>query len=360
MNSPDTIIRVQDLRYTYRKGSGGRAALDGLSFDVMRGEIFGLLGPNGAGKTTAVRILTTLLKPSSGNAWVAGFDVMRHPLEVRRRVAAVFQESAVEVMLSVWDNLLIYGYLHGYSRPDSERRARHVVDLLELGDYLGQRAQGLSGGYKRRLQVAKALMVDTPVLFLDEATTGMDPLIKRRTVQAVRELAEHGRTIVMTTQLLDEAEALCDRMVLMNRGSTMAAGSFHQLRALSRKIFHINLAFSEPSEDGIQALRELGPRSLENMDGEIVMTVEGAEDEWIRRIARISERLPLAHFEIRGASLEEIFVELYGGEEATTGPESKGNAATAREAPADPGVQERARRSQPGPPEPIITAGRDE
>jgi ABC-2 type transport system ATP-binding protein len=320
VNEPEEIVSVQDLRYVYRRGGGGRPALDGLSFAVRRGEIFGLLGPNAAGKTTVVRILTTILKPTSGRARVAGYDVVKHPLAVRRRVAAVFQESAVEPLLSTWDNLALYGYLHGYTRRETQRRAREVVELLGLDEHLGQRAQTLSGGFKRRLQVAKVLMVDTPLLFLDEATTGMDPLAKRRTVQAIREQAQRGRTVVLTTQLLDEAESLCDRMILMDRGRALAGGRLSELRRLSRKMFHIKLAFAEPSAEAGQALRELLPRNLEERDGDIAMVVEGSEDEWIRKMARISERWPLAHFEIRGANLEQIFMELYGAPESAGAP----------------------------------------
>ncbi len=199
-----------------------------------------------------------------------------------------------------------------------------MVELLELAPYLPQRAQALSGGFKRRLQVAKALMVDTPILFLDEATTGMDPLIKRRVVQAIRDQAAAGRTIVMTTQLLDEAESLCDRMVLMNAGTAMAGGRLSELRALARKIFHLRLAFLEPSAEGLTALRELGPRHFEEEGGEVTMVVEGTEDEWIRRMARISERWPFGQFEIRGASLEEIFLELYGTADPKQGPADAG------------------------------------
>jgi ABC-2 type transport system ATP-binding protein len=316
MSEPEFVIQVRDLRYAYRKAPRGQPpALDGLSFEVARGEIFGLLGPNGAGKTTAVHVLTTLLPPDSGTAIVEGFDVLRHPLEVRRRLTAVLQESAVEVMLSVRDNLLLFGYLHGLSRAETERRSRDVIELLGLSDYLERPARELSGGFKRRLQVAKALMVDSPVLFLDEATTGMDPLIKRRVMQAIREHARRGRTVVMTTQLLDEAEALCDRMVLMNRGAAMAGGKLSELRAMARKIFDIQLSFVDPSPEALAALRELGPRSLTDEDGELTLVAEGTEDEWIRKMARISERWPLARFEIRGATLEEIFVELYGAAE---------------------------------------------
>jgi ABC-type multidrug transport system ATPase subunit len=306
------MIQVHDLRYTYRRGRSARPALDGLEFDVRAGEIFGLLGPNGAGKTTAVRILATLLKPTGGRASVAGFDVARQPLEARRRLAAVLQESSVEVMLTAWDNLLLYGWLHGLSRAESRRKADAAVELLDLGEHLSKRAQELSGGTKRRLQVAKALMVETPVLFLDEATTGMDPLVKRGVVAALREQAARGRTVVMTTQLLDEAESLCHRMILLDRGRALAGGRLSELRALSRKIFRIRLGFIEPEPEAFAALRTLGPHSMEEVDGEVTMRVEGTEDGWIRSVARLSERWPLAHFEIRGATLEDIFVELYG------------------------------------------------
>ncbi len=308
----DALITVEELRYAYRRASSGRPALDGLSFAVARGEIFGLLGPNGAGKTTAVKILTTILRPGSGRATVAGHDVVRAPLAVRRSLVAVLQENAVETLLSVRDNLVLYGLLHGLAGSDLEQRLRAVVDLLELGDYLRGRAQSLSGGFKRRLQVAKALMVETPILFLDEATTGMDPLVKRRVIDALRHQAARGRTVVLTTQLLEEAEALCDHMVLMDQGRTLARGSLSELRSLSRKMFRIHLSFAAPGAEAVAALRALGPRSLQERGGEIEMNVEGSEDEWIRHMARISERWPLSHFEIRGANLEQIFLELYG------------------------------------------------
>ncbi len=309
----EAIIQVEDLRHVYKRGSSPRPALDGLSFTVQPGEIFGLLGPNGAGKTTVVRILTTILRPTSGRALVAGHDVRTHPLEVRRQLAAVLQENAVETLLSTRDNLLLYGYLHGLSRRETAQRMDEVVDLLELQDQLGQRAQALSGGNKRRLQVAKALMVETPILFLDEATTGMDPLVKRRVVEAIRRRAASGGTVLLTTQLLDEAEALCHRMVLLDHGRSIAEGKLRELRALSRKLFRINLSFEQPAPEAAAALRELQVRSLEEHDGEFVLVAEGSEDEWIRKMARISARWPLAHLEIRGANLEQIFLELYGG-----------------------------------------------
>jgi ABC-2 type transport system ATP-binding protein len=312
---PGAIVQVTDLHYTYRRGSKKTNALNGLSFEVSPGEIFGVLGPNGAGKTTLVRILTTILRPTGGKAIVAGHDVSSSPLAVRRSIAVVLQESAVETLLSVRDNLLLYGYLHGLSRKQSAAEVERVAELLQLGPHMDKRAQTLSGGYKRRLQVAKALMVDTPVLFLDEATTGMDPLIKQSTIKAIREEARRGRTVLLTTQLLDEAQALCDRMILMDQGRSIAAGTMTDLRALSKKLFRINLAFESDAAEALTELRALQPVELKNEGGEIELVVEGTENDWIRRIAGLAERWPLAHFEIRGADLEQIFVELYGDRE---------------------------------------------
>ena len=303
------VVRAEELRHVYRKG---KVAVDGVSFSVHAGEIFGLLGPNGAGKTTTVRILTTILKPTSGRAWVDGHDVAREPLAVRRNIVAVLQENAVETLLSTLDNLLLYGYLHGYSRHETRRRVERVVDTLEMNEHLHAPARTLSGGYKRRLQVAKALMVDTPVLFLDEATTGMDPLIKRRVVELIRKEAARGRTVLLTTQLLDEAEALCDRMVLMKEGKVLAAGTMQELRQRAHKAFRLFVRFQQDTPEARELLRSLTSHTLKADHGEYEFTVEGSEDQWIREMARISERYPLEHLEIRAADLEEIFFELYG------------------------------------------------
>lgn len=302
------IVIVEQLRHVYRKG---KIAVDGISFNVGRGEIFGLLGPNGAGKTTTVRMLTTILRPTSGRAWIAGHDVAHEPLAVRRNIVAVLQENAVETLLSTLDNLLLYGYLHGYSRAETRKRVDRVVEALQMEEHLHARAQTLSGGYKRRLQVAKALMIETKVLFLDEATTGMDPLIKRRVIDLIQEEAERGRTVLLTTQLLDEAEALCDRMVLMKEGRVLAAGSMAELRQRAHRSFRLFVRFQHDTPDAAALMQSLSPRALKAVHGEYEITVEGSENQWIREMARISERHPLEHLEIRAADLEEIFFELY-------------------------------------------------
>ena len=227
-------IRVADLRKTFeRRGAGKVIAVDGLSFSVPAGQIFGLLGPNGAGKTTTLRILTTLIRATSGLAEVAGFDVSRDPLAVRRRVVVVVQESAAEIFLTVRDNLLTFGRFHGLSGPDLRRRADQVMEQFGLTQDASRKAMDLSGGFRRRIQVAKALMVKTPVMFLDEFSTGMDPILKRAVMELLREEARNGRTIVLTTQILGEAEALCDDILIINHGRQIARGDVATVKALS-------------------------------------------------------------------------------------------------------------------------------
>jgi ABC-2 type transport system ATP-binding protein len=204
----DTAIRVDHLVKEFGGRFGARAktrALDALSFSVARGAIFGLLGPNGAGKTTTLRILTTLVRPTAGQASVLGYDVERQPRDVRRRIVVVIQEHAAELLLSVRDNLLTFARFHGQSGADVRRRADRLMDDFGLTSEASRKVQDLSGGYRRRVQVSKVFMVDTPIVFLDEFSTGMDPILKRSVMSLLRKEADRGRTIVLTTQVLSEA-----------------------------------------------------------------------------------------------------------------------------------------------------------
>ena len=227
-------IRVEELRKTFHKrGAAPVNAVDGLSFSVPTGHIFGLLGPNGAGKTTTLRILTTLIRPTSGSAMVAGVDVARDPLSVRRRIVVVTQESAAEIFLSVRDNLLTFARFHGLRGPAMRTKIDEVMDRFGLTPEASRKAMDLSGGFRRRIQVAKALLVDTPIVFLDEFSTGMDPILKRSVMDLLRAEAVRGRTIVLTTQILTEAESLCDDILIINHGREIARGDVATIKALS-------------------------------------------------------------------------------------------------------------------------------
>jgi len=230
----DPAIRVRDLvkLYTRRRQPTVRA-LDSLSFDVARGSIFGLLGPNGAGKTTLLRILSTLARPTSGSAAVLGYDVLAAPLEVRRRISVVIQETAVELFLSVRDNLTTFARFHGLRDAEIRTRSERVLDDFGLIPEAHRKVQDLSGGFRRRVQVAKIFMVDTPVVFLDEFSTGMDPILKRAIMELLRQEARDGRTIVLTTQILTEAEALCDDILIINHGREVARGDVEAIKSLA-------------------------------------------------------------------------------------------------------------------------------
>lgn len=306
-------IEVNELRkwYPSKRGSVTRA-LDGVSFEVRRGEIFGLLGPNGAGKSTLVRILTTIARPTSGAARILGHDVVRSPLDARRQLAVVLQETAVEMLLSVRDNLLIYGHMHFQPKQMLQERINFVLDRFGLREKQFEKVNDLSVGMRRRLQVAKVFMVDSPVVFLDEATTGMDPLIKRETLNLIREEAQRGRTIFLTTQLLDEAEELCDRIVIIHQGKILASGDLEALRALASRMFRVSLTFSPASPGAEQILRSWNPLSMEVAGTRVEMTFQGEEPQLLSRLAGVAAAFPVERFEIRGADLEDIFLKLLG------------------------------------------------
>ncbi|MCC2642253.1 MAG: daunorubicin resistance transporter ATPase subunit [Nitrospira sp.] len=305
-------ITVEDIRKTYHQGSAKQVhAVGGVSFEVSKGEIYGLLGSNGAGKSTLVNMLTTLTRPTSGLAQVCGFDVVRQALEVRRQIAVVLQQTAVETLLTVEDNLRIYAYLHGIDPSEVRKRIDAVLDEFELRDHARETAQDLSLGTKRRVQVAKVFMVDSPVIFLDESTTGMDPLMRRRVLDRIRREARNGRTILLTTQVLSEAEELCDRIMILRHGATLAAGSLNELRKLSTRMFRVSLTFAHKGDlrSGLQALQPIELR-IEGEQAELLF--KGEEGSLLDQLAGLSRQVPIRHFEVRGAGLEDIFVELVG------------------------------------------------
>src|SRR5688572_15553475 len=299
------VIEGTDIKKTYRaNGTDAVRALDGVSFSVQQGEIFGLLGPNGAGKTTLVKILTTITPLDTGRAVVCGFDVARKPLDVRRQIAVVLQQAAVETMLDVEDNLLIYARLHGISRHDARQRMRAIVEEFELADKLKETVQDLSIGTKRRVQVAKIFMVDAPVVFLDEASTGMDPIMKRRVMNRIRaESKQGGRTVVFTTQILSEAEELCDNIMIINQGRTLASGTLTELRKLSEQLFRVSIGFADGT-DGLQSkLAALGAADVKIEGRQAELTFRGEETALLERLAALSRHAPISTFEVRGADL---------------------------------------------------------
>jgi ABC-2 type transport system ATP-binding protein len=304
-------LEVENLKKMYeRQGQTPVRAVDGISFAVPRGEIFGLLGPNGAGKTTLLKVLTTLLRPTSGTARIEGFDVAARPLEVRKRISMVLQETAAELFLSVRDNLLTFARFYGLESRTARARADAVVEKFQIAQYAEQKVQDLSGGSRRRVQVSKMFMVDTPVIFLDEFSTGMDPILKRAVMGYLREESAKGRTIVLTTQILSEAEELCDDILIMNRGKQVARGDLNALKLLSAGVYEISLTFDKLPETIKRDIAALVPLRS-HVDGNTVeISLKVEEAKVLEIVSELSKKGRVLRVEVSGASLEDIFVEL--------------------------------------------------
>jgi ABC-2 type transport system ATP-binding protein len=223
MTDDQEIIVTRGLAKNYQQIT----ALEGLDLTVTRGELFGLLGPNGAGKTTTIKMLTTLAKPSRGQAWIQGFDVVREPLAVKECIAVCPQEINLDKELTTYENLLIYGKL--YKTPALKERILELLALGELSDRAHHLVRTLSGGQQRRLLILRALLSRPRVLFLDEPTVGLDPQIRRQIWDMIEQLHRDGITIMLTTHYIEEAERLCDRVGILNRGRLIALGSPKEL-----------------------------------------------------------------------------------------------------------------------------------
>ena len=309
MNDP--AITVEHLVKVYRRGQSAEVrAVDDLSFTVRRGSIFGLLGPNGAGKTTTLRILTTLSRPTSGRASVLGHDVVTAGLEVRKSIGVVIQEQAAELLLTVRDNLLTFARFHGITGPEVRNRARGVMEQLGLAAVGGTKVQDLSGGARRRVQVAKMFMVDVPVVFLDEFSSGMDPILKRAVIDMLREQAAAGRTIVLTTQILTEAEELCDDILIINKGRSIARGDLHHLKTLVDRLYEVTLSFERVPERLNDHLAGFHAEDLSITHNTVRVKLRDDEERVLELVSQLARFGRLLRIEINGASLEDIFVEL--------------------------------------------------
>jgi ABC-2 type transport system ATP-binding protein len=309
----DTTIRVDHLVKEFGGGLRMRPrirAVDGLSFTIERGAIFGLLGPNGAGKTTTLRILTTLVRPTSGHCSVLGYDVAQHPGEVRRRIVVVIQEHAAELLLSVRENLLTFARFHGLGGTEIRQRAERLMDDFGLRAEANRKVQDLSGGYRRRVQVAKVFMVDTPVVFLDEFSTGMDPILKRSVMSRLRQEAERGRTIVLTTQVLSEAEDLCDDILIIDKGRQVARGDLNALKLLTERIYEVSVTFDRPPADLNEVLAAYHPLRVRTSQNTVHVALKDHESRALELATALGTRGRVLRLEINGASLEDIFIEL--------------------------------------------------
>ncbi|MDB9528481.1 ABC transporter ATP-binding protein [Oscillatoria sp. CS-180] len=219
-------VCVQNLHKVY---SNTHVVKD-LSLTIQPGESFGLLGPNGAGKSTTIRMLTTLTQPSEGNLVVAGYDVQRDPMNVRRQIGVVLQQTSVDDDLTVWENMEFHGRMHHILNPQRQKRINEWLSFVELSDRRDSKVKTLSGGMKRRLQIARALLHNPKILFLDEPTVGLDPQTRRRLWEIIRNLNHQGMTMLLTTHYMEEVEFLCNRIGILDQGQLIELGTLQELK----------------------------------------------------------------------------------------------------------------------------------
>jgi ABC-2 type transport system ATP-binding protein len=242
-------VEVEGLVKRYPSGKVN--AVDGVSFTVAPGEVFGLLGPNGAGKTTTVGVLTTRVRPSGGSAWIGGVDVVRDPVEARRRLAVVPQRSNLDRALSIRDNLVFHAAYHGVPAREREARADELLQQFGLLERAGERPDFFSGGQSQRVMIARALMHAPEVLFLDEPTTGLDPAARLFVWDRLRELQDRGVTLVLTTHDMDEAAALADRVGIMDLGRLLALDTPQALMRSLQRETTFELATDRPMDAAV-------------------------------------------------------------------------------------------------------------
>jgi ABC-2 type transport system ATP-binding protein len=295
-------IEVDELRRSY----GELEAVGGISFEVSRGEVFCLLGPNGAGKTTTVEILEGYRRRSGGKATVLGIDPATGARELREQVGIVLQQCGVQQDLSVAELVEMYGRYHVRNRPVSE-----VLELVELSDKREFRYKKLSGGQRRRLDLALALVGDPELIFLDEPTTGFDPAARRQAWSTIRSLCELGKTIFLTTHYMDEAQHLADRVAVMNGGKIIAAGRPDELGG--RDVRPAEIRFSLPPQWSIGDVPELPSLRRSSEDQRIVVqTREPVQATQILTTWAVDHDVDLGHFSVSQPTLEDIYLELTG------------------------------------------------
>jgi ABC-2 type transport system ATP-binding protein len=321
---PGVAVQVRGLVKTY----GSTRALDGVDLDIPAGQVLGLLGPNGAGKTTTVRILTTLLRPDSGSAHVAGYDVLAEPDEVRQRIGLSGQYAAVDENLTGFENLYMVGRLYGRRKAAARSRARELLARFRLEEAADRPAKGYSGGMRRRLDLAGALVAEPTVVVLDEPTTGLDPGGRLDTWDVIKELVADGTTVLLTTQYLEEADQLADSIVVIDHGRVIARGTADELKAqIGGERLELVVSSAADLPVTLDVLREVGTGEPSGDDhtrrAEIfVDTGPKALIEALRRLD--SHGITVQDVALHRPTLDDVFLSLTGhGAEAAESAEKE-------------------------------------
>ena len=319
------------------KAFGSTRALTGVDLTVERGTVLGLLGPNGAGKTTLVRILATLLKPDSGTARIGGVDVLTGAQRVRQMIGLAGQFAAVDELLTGRENLEMVGRLYGLRRAEARRRAAETLQRLSLTDAADRPVKTYSGGMRRRLDVGASLVGEPIVLILDEPTTGLDPRTRSELWEFIRDLVDHGTTVLLTTQYLEEADSLADRIVVLDHGDVIASGTADELKARQGgDVVDLKARHSSQLAEIAAALEGIaGTPQVDHRTGRIVVPVGARHGvEVLTAIARtISDRgFALDDLAIHRPSLDDVFLALTGHSTTTDDDPASAKGRRARKA----------------------------
>ena len=324
-SSAETVIEVEDVRRSF----GDVVALDGVDLRAESGRVLGLLGPNGAGKTTLVRVLTTLLRPDSGTARVLGYDVVTDADKLRSRIGLAGQYAAIDEMLTGFENLELVGKLYHLGRAEARRRAGQTLERFGLSEAGDRPAKTYSGGMRRRLDLAASLVGRPDVLFLDEPTTGLDIRSRQALWDMIEELVRDGTTLLLTTQYLEEADQLADHIVVIDRGSVIAAGTSDTLKnELGADVLDVHIDDTARIDDALAATA--GPESDAHVDrdlGHISVQVRDGSAALVGAVRRLDDAgIAIKDIALRRPTLDDVFLAITG--------ESAEDAAAAQEVPA--------------------------
>jgi ABC-2 type transport system ATP-binding protein len=310
------IIETQSLR----KSFGKIEAVRGIDLRIEKGEIFGLLGPNGAGKTTTIGMLCTIVRPTSGRGWIAGFDIAKHPTKVRRKVGIVFQDPTLDTILTGRENLRLHARLYGIPSQDREPLIDEMLSLIDLKERADDLTKTYSGGMRRRLELARGLLHRPAVLFLDEPTLGLDPQSRARTWDYIRKMAQREETtVVLTTHYMEEAQAMCDRVGIIDTGRIIALDTpENMIESLGGDI--VILEASEYPLEEIKALPYVS--TVEIAERKLEITMRSAH----LHLPKLLSMMPhVASVEMRKPTLNDVFIKLTGRDIREESPENNGS-----------------------------------
>lgn len=321
----ENVIEVENLKRIYRTTKGFLrrtreeiVAVDGISFNVRKGELFGLLGPNGAGKTTTIKMLTTLLTPTSGTARILGYDVTGNIYEIRRRIGLVFGgERGLYNRVSARQNLAYFADLYGVPLSIRDERISKLLDIVGLADRADDRVEDFSRGMKQRLHIARGLVHDPPLLFFDEPTIGLDPQAARDTRKMIRELVTNGKTILLTTHYMYEADDLCDRVAVIAKGKIVALDTPKSLKKVVRDTTVIEVEAFGATDSHVETLRSLNDvmavRAEMESEKQVLKIQTPKGTELIPQVTKALEGSRILDVKVREPTLEDAYIRLVGG-----------------------------------------------